>query len=259
MTLSAQGPLDLLLSVLLVFTRISTFLILAPPLSSRSIPGRIKVLTAFALAVPVAPAVVTQMPNIASVWVFAGAVGFQVLCGAVMGFLTSLLVQAIQAAGELVDISSSFAMASTLDPFSNTNSSVFGRIQYLIGTTLLFTSGGHLLMIRGALSSFHVLPVTSPDLGALARIFIQDLSHMALSALEIAGPIIACLFLADLALGLVSRAVPSLNVFQLSFPVKTVLTVSLAAMAVAFLPAAVSHILEQVIGRYQPALTMLGG
>ncbi|WP_226346408.1 flagellar biosynthetic protein FliR [Agilicoccus flavus] len=257
--MSGTAPLDLLMAVLLVFTRISAFLVLAPPFASRSIPGRIRVLFAFALALPVAPLVVGQVPELTSTWVLVGAVGFQVLCGATMGFITLLLVSAIQAAGELIDLFSMFAMASMLDPFSNTNSSIFGRIQYLIGTTLLFTSGGHLLMIRGALSSFKVLPDVPPDLGALAKLLIDDIARMSVSAVEIAGPVLACLFLADLALGMVSRAVPSLNVFQLSFPVKTILTVSLAAVAVALLPVAVTGIVDQVVGQYQPALVMLGG
>lgn len=257
--MTAAGSLDLLVALLLVFTRAGAFLLVAPPFASRSIPGRIRVLFAFALALPVSPLVVGEVPELTSTWALVSAVLFQVLCGAAMGFVTLLLVSAVQAAGELIDLFSMFAMASMLDPFSNTNSSIFGRIQYLIGTTLLFTSGGHLLMIQGMMSSFEALPVAAPDLGALSKLLITDLGRMVLSAVEIAAPVLACLFLADLALGMVSRAVPSLNVFQLSFPVKTILTVSLAAVAVALLPAAVDGIVGRVVEQYQPALSMLGG
>lgn len=79
------------------------------------------------------------------------------------------------------------------------------------------------------------------------------------SALEICGPVVVVLFCADLAMGMVSRAVPSLNVFQLSFPVKTVLTVALASIAVAVLPAAVSGIVDRVIGEMAPVSGFLGG
>jgi flagellar biosynthetic protein FliR len=57
----------------------------------------------------------------------------------------------------------------------------------------------------------------------------------------------------------VSRAVPSLNVFQLSFPVKTLLTVTLASIAVALMPAAVNGLLDGVMQQFPPALDMLGG
>lgn len=257
--MNATAPVDLIVAILLVFTRAGAFFLIAPPFSSRSIPARIRVLTSMALAVPISPLVVDEVPDITTPWTLVGAVGWQVLCGLTLGFITLMLVSALQIAGELVDLFSMFAMASMIDPFSNTNSSIFGRIQYLIGTTLLFTSGGHLLMLQGVLGSFRVLPTAAPDLGAVARILISDLGHMLLIAIEISGPVLACLFLADLALGLVSRAVPSLNVFQLSFPVKTILTVSLAAIAVSLMPMAVSRITETVVGQYVPALEMLGG
>lgn len=257
--MTATGPFDILVALLLVFTRIGAFLIVAPPFASRSIPGRIRVMTALAISLPVTGRVVGDMPAITSIWPLVAAIGFQLMCGLTLGFVVLLAFSAIQAAGEMIDLFSMFAMASLLDPFSNTNSSVFGRIQFLIGTTLLFSSGGHLVMVRGLLTTFQVVPVGPLDLGSLARMMSNDIGRMVLAAVEIAGPVLACLFLTDLALGLVSRAVPSLNVFQLSFPVKTLLTVSLAAIAVALLPAAVNTTLDRVMGQFQPGLQMLGG
>ncbi len=257
--MTATGPFDLLIALLLVFARVGAFLIVAPPFASRSVPGRIRVLLAFAISLPVCLRISADMPVMTTIWPLVTAVGFQIACGLTLGFVVMLAFAAIQAAGELIDLFSMFAMASMLDPFSNTNSSIFGRIQFLIGTTLLFTSGGHLVMLRGLLTTFEILPAGPPDTGSLARMLSGDLGRMALAAIEIAGPVLACLFLADLALGLVSRAVPSLNVFQLSFPVKTLLTVSLAAVAVALLPAAVNTTLDGVMRQFQPSLEMLGG
>ncbi len=257
--MTATGPLDVLVALLLVFCRVGAFLLVAPPFASRSIPTRIKVILAFAVSLPVVGTVRGTVPDVMAFWSIVAAVLFQILCGITLGFIVLLGFSAIQSAGELIDLFSMFAMASMLDPFSNTNSSVFGRIQYLIGTTLLFTSGGHLVMLRGLLSTFEVAPLAAPDFDALARLLITDMGRLLLAAVEISGPILACLFLADLALGLVSRAVPSLNVFQLSFPVKTILTVSLASIAVALLPAAVNGTLDRVTAHFQPALRMLGG
>lgn len=257
--MTAVGPMDLIVALLLVVCRVGAFLLIAPPFASRSIPNRIRVMAAVAIALPVFGRVADDVPELTSIWPLVTAVLFQILCGLTLGFIVLLTFSAIQAAGEMIDLFSMFAMASMLDPFSNTNSSIFGRIQYLIGTTLLFTSGGHLVMLRGLLTTFEVVPAGVPDFGGIARIVSQDLGRMVLAAFEIAGPVLACLFLADLALGLVSRAVPSLNVFQLSFPVKTLLTVSLAAIAVALLPVAVNGLLDSVMQRFQPALQMLGG
>lgn len=257
--MTTTGPLDLIVALLLVLARVGAFLLIAPPFASRSIPNRIRVMAALAISLPVFGRVTGDVPAMSSIWPLVTAVVFQILCGLTLGFIVLLAFSAIQAAGEMIDLFSMFAMASMLDPFSNTNSSIFGRIQYLIGTTLLFTSGGHLVMLRGLLTTFEVVPAGTPETGALARMLSQGLGRMVLAAFEIAGPVLACLFLADLALGLVSRAVPSLNVFQLSFPVKTLLTVSLAAIAVALLPVAVNGLLDGVMQQFGPALDMLGG
>ena len=80
-----------------------------------------------------------------------------------------------------------------------------------------------------------------------------------LSALQIGGPILAVLFLTDLALGLVSRAVPSLNIFQLAFPVKTILVVSLAALAVAMMPGSLEVVVETILSRFPDVLRAVGG
>lgn len=257
--MTASSSVAMLVAFLLVFVRVGAFLLLAPPFNSRSMPTRIRVGLAFALTLPVFGTLVGQVPASPDLMGIVSLVLYQALCGLTLGFITLLLFAAIQAAGELIDLFSMFAMASMLDPFSNTNSSLFGRIQYLIGTTLLFASGGHLLLIRGLLQSFDLVPVGRPDFGALARMLTHDIGQMALAAVQIAGPVLACLFLADLALGLVSRAVPSLNVFQLSFPVKTILTVSIAAIAVSLLPLAVSNATESILAQFQPAMTFLKG
>lgn len=260
--MTLTGQLDLLVAFLLVFTRVGAFLLVAPPFNARTIPNRIRVMLSAAIALPVAGLVSQQngpLPALSSLWPLVAAIGWQVLTGLTLGFMVLLAVQAIQAAGDLLDFFSMFAMAAMLDPLSNTSSAIYGRIMYLIGTTLLFASGGHLLMVRGLLSTFEVAPLAAPDLEGLTRLLVSDFGRFLMAAAEITGPVLACLFLADVALGLVSRSVPSLNVFQLSFPIKVLLSVTLASIAVAMLPAAVDGIVEKVLLQFQPALRLVGG
>lgn len=257
MNLSAP-VLGWLITFILVMTRAAAFIAVAPPFSSRAIPVRVKATLAFALALPVTPLMLSKAPASDTVSLVM-ALAFQLVSGLAMGFVLLLLFSAIQAAGELIDLMSMFTMSSMLDPITNTNSSLFGRIQQIIATTLLFTSGGHLLIVRGFLTSFEATFQRPPDLGALVELLAKNLSVFMVSALEICGPVVVVLFCADLAMGMVSRAVPSLNIFQLSFPVKTALTVALASFAVALLPAAVGGIVDRVIGQVEPIAGFLGG
>jgi len=250
--------LDGLLALLFVHLRVVSFLIIAPPFNSSSIPMRVRGMIAFAVALPIFPRYIGQA-QIAGTGELVSAVVWQIFAGLALGFVVHVLFAAVQAAGNLIDLFSMFAMASILDPMSNTQSAVFGRIYSLIATTLLFATGGHLLLVRGLLQTFDVVPAGPVDLGALGKIFSGDLDVLLTSALQIGGPILAVLFLTDLALGLVSRAVPSLNIFQLAFPVKTILVVSLAALAVAMMPGSLEAVVEAILRQFADVSRAVGG
>ena len=250
-------PMATLLAVLLATVRASAWLAVAPPFSTRAIPATVKVALALALALPVGPRLAAQAPP-AELLPLVGAVLFQAAVGLTLGFLAQLLFSAVQAAGELIDLASGFTLANLYDPLSNVSSSMFGRVQQLLAVTLLFALNGHLVLIRGFLTSFEVLPLRVVDLGALARAVTVDLGRFLVAALEIAAPVVVVLFLAELALGVVSRAVPSLNVLAMSFPLKILLTLSLAGVAIGLLPGALNALLERVSGDVAAALRILG-
>jgi flagellar biosynthetic protein FliR len=85
----------------------------------------------------------------------------------------------------------------------------------------------------------------SIDLSKLGSTAAQAVSMLFLSALQIAGPLIAVLFIADLALGVLSRISPQLNIFQMSFPLKIMLTLGLVGMSFALLPQVISEIADR--------------
>jgi len=250
-------PAATLIAFLLAVVRVSAWVAVAPPFNTRVVPPVVKIALALALAMPVAPRLAAQAPE-PELFPLVRAIFFQVAVGLVLGFLSQLLFSAVQAAGELIDLASGFTLASLYDPLSNVTSSMFGRVHQLVAVTLLFALDGHLLLVRGLLTSFEVLPLHPVSLGALAEGFLTNVGRFLVAALEIAAPILAVLFLSELALGMVSRAVPAMNVFSLSFPLKIVLTLSLAGVAMALLPGAVTALLERITHEWVATTRMLG-
>lgn len=252
---------DLLTAFLLVFTRLTTFFFIAPPFAGQHFSPRFRATLAFAVGVAVAPMVRPKVS--ADYWEslvpFVGALGFQILVGLTLGFSVRVLFGAFQAAGNYVDMTGGFAMASMFDPVSGTQSSVVGRVTNILATALLFSSGGHLVMLNGLLGSFDLRMTKEADTGAIAEAMIHNFSQLFASALQMAAPVLAVLFLADLALGLVSRAVPSMNVFQLSFPIKLLLTLTLISVFVIVFPAAISEMVGEATGKFPAFIDMLGG
>ena len=94
---------------------------------------------------------------------------------------------------------------------------------------------------------FTTAPLTHLSTETLAKLLTGDIAMFFLAALEIAAPLLAALFLAEAALGLLARAAPQMNVFQLGLPVKILVTLTLAGLALPILPDAVSGMANQVV------------
>ena len=244
----------LLVGYLLALTRTAAWVMITPPFGTRMVPTRIKVGLAAVLALAVGAKAQAHAVDL-DAGSLIGAAGLQVAVGVTMGFIGVVLFAALQAAGATVDLFGGFAMAQVFDPQSNVHTSVFGRFYNLLAVTLLFAIGGHLLLVRGLLRSFDAVPATGLHTGDIAGLLTNDLGVLLLAGLEIAAPLLAALFLADVALGLLSRAAPEMHVFVLGLPLKILLTLTLMGLALPLLPGAVSSLTERMI---QDGLRVVG-
>ena len=236
--------LTALLGLLLGTVRSATWMMISPPFSTKLIPGPMKAVIALALALPVSSRLAVDLPQL-SVPALIGAVVLQAVTGAALGFLTYLLFAAVQAAGDLIDLFGGFSLASAFDPLSMSQNSVFGRFHGLIALVLLFATNAHLLVIRGFLTSYDSIPVTSGvDLDRMQAAMVSGIGEFFLSALEIAAPLVAILFLTDVALGLLTRVSPQLNAFSLGFPIKILTTISIIGFTLPLLPQIIENIAD---------------
>jgi flagellar biosynthetic protein FliR len=240
-----QVPTATLVALVLGTARGTGFVLVAPPFNSSAIPSPVKAAMAMALAVTVYGRIAPGLPDPTAGFLIVTAVT-EVAIGAALGFIVQLLFAAVQTAGNILDLTGGFSLQPAYDPLSLTTNGPIGRLHFQLASTLLFTSGGDLLMVRGFVTSYQGLPLGAAlPLQHLSHDLITGISMMFLAALQIAGPMVAVLLLADLALALLSRAAPSLNVFQTSFPVKIMLTLTLLSLTFPLLPPAVNTLIEQ--------------
>jgi flagellar biosynthesis protein FliR len=245
-----------LTALLLASVRAAAWLVVCPPFNSRIVPAPVKALLAVALSLPLVPDLADQVPALdAGALLVAGVE--QAVVGVALGFVTAIFFAAIQAAGDLIDTFGGFSLSFAFDPMSASQSSVFGRFYNLVAVTLLFITDGHQMVLRGFLQSYQTLPLDGTlSLARLGAVLSHGLPAMFLAALQIAGPLIAVLFLTDVAFGLLNRVAPALNAFALGFPAKILITLLLGGTALAALPNA----LEGLIGRaVQAVLSVAGG
>lgn len=254
MTLTVAGAPAV--GLLLASVRVVAWLFVVPPFSSRAVPATAKVVLAVALAVAAAPLMpTTSVPVTTGELVLA--VLNEVLVGASMGFVTYVLFATIAAAGSIIDVFGGFSLAQGFDPLGLTMNTVMGKLHQMLATVLLFVSGGHLLVIGGLLRTFEMLPVgAAPDLGNGADVLSRAFGIFFVTAVQVALPMIAVLFIADLGLALMTKVAPQLNAINVVFPAKIGLTLLLVGLSFPVLPGVLERLVELAM---EATAAMAGG
>ena len=245
----------ILAGYLIALGRTVGFVLVAPPFNSQAIPGQIRAVVAMVLAVPLQVWTTPKAPALTDGSLALQAL-LQLVVGAALGFLVMLVVDTIQTVGDLLDVAGGFSAAQGTDPLGLSQSSVMGRLHQLIAITLLMIGDGHLIVLQGLSRSIQLLPSGSIDWSDAARTAVSGLSGMMLSAVQITAPILAALLLADIALGLLTRAAPALNAFSLAFPLKIVLTLFMIGLILVQVPGALSQLVDRAA---TTMLTLVGG
>jgi flagellar biosynthetic protein FliR len=206
---------------------------------------RIRAMLGVGLALAVSPLVIDGYAQL-DTGAFMLALAGQALTGALLGFLVMVLFSAIQGAGHLIDTFGGFQMAQAYDPGMAINGAQFTRLFQMTALVLLFASDGYQLVLGGLFRSFDAVPITGMiDLSHPAEALMGAVGQIMLSAVQIAGPLLIVLFLADVGLGLITRVAPALNAFAMGFPIKIGLTLLLAGFVYAALPGVVGTIAEE--------------
>jgi len=215
---------------LLVLARVGGIFTTAPIFSNVHVAPHVRVAIALCLAFVFLPMARCEAASLD--WLaFALMIAKEAMVGLVMGFLAALIFAAIQMAGAFIDLQLGFGFAQVVDPMNREHNAVLGQFQNLVATLLFLGVNGHHLMLRGLAESFNMLPLgemaMSPGLaGGMTNMF----ASIFLAALKIGAPVVGVVFLTDVALGILARTVPQLNVFVVGLPAK--LTVGLFATIV---------------------------
>ncbi|MCB2412895.1 flagellar biosynthetic protein FliR [Demequina sp. TTPB684] len=239
---------------MLASVRILAFLVVAPPFHFRAFPAPVKVAISLGVGLLAGPRAVEAAGTVPGAMLvsgsleFLGALVLQLVVGLGLGFLVRMVFAAVQSAGSIIDIFGGFQLAQGFDPLSQTQGGLFSKFYDFSALALLFASNGHQLVLGGLVRSFDALPLGEGlNMTVMGRVLTGGLSELMVSALQIAGPLIVVLFLADVGLGLLTRAAPALNAFALGFPLKILLTLSLGSIAYLTLPQIVGELTERAV------------
>jgi flagellar biosynthesis protein FliR len=242
------------LAFMLALVRSTAWLSLAPPFSSPAVPKvvRLGLAAGLALAVSSQYAGTTGLDRASgltslSSGEFIADLVVQVATGCALGFITSLLLSVVSAAGAFTDLTSGLSAATTLDPVSGLSNPVTANVYNVLMTTLLFATGGDLLIVKGFMTSFNAVGLTSKGVHALGATLMSDTGFFFEAALEMAAPVLGVMFLAYVALGLLTRSAPQLNVMSLGFALNIALAIVVVAACLPLMPGAVTTLVYRAV------------
>lgn len=207
-------------TALLIFTRITAFIVISPGFSIKGLPSLVKIGLAVGItlaAYPVTSALSAEVP----MELFVLLAIKETLLGLAIGFITKLIFSAIEMAGNFVDFQVGFSMGATFDPALGVNVSYYGKIYYWLSICIFFLTDLHHVVIKTVVKTFQYVPIDSTDLGGFGVEGMVKLFAIVFeSALNLAAPLMIVALLTEVVLGLISRTVPQINVLILGMPLK---------------------------------------
>ena len=211
---------------LLIFARVGSFMSVAPFWSGQTIPLRIRIFLCLIISMVLLPVVWEQnLIEIDSNFliVFAYLAIRETLLGMLLGLVSSLLFYCVQVAGQVIDTQMGFGMVNVLDPQSGGQLPVIGNLFYLLAIILFLSVDGHHHLLYALNSSFAFLPLGTVDFPRIVWYEAGNLFGQIIAfALRVSLPVAGILFMTDMALGIIARTVPQMNVFVLGIPVKII-------------------------------------
>lgn len=246
---------------LLIFVRVSAFFVTMPLFSYRTIPAFYRIGFAFFLA-----------------WLMYYSIdvhGFEIngkyfmllikeaIVGLFIGFVAYLILAAIQIAGGFIDFQMGFAIANVIDPQTGTQSPLMGQYLYSFGLLLLLALNGHHIILDGIFFSYQFIPIDQAIFpfgdASVVDFILHTFSKMFVIAFQMSIPVVATIFLVDVALGIIARTVPQLNIFVVGFPVKIAVSFIVLLIVMGVIFSVCQHLFETMFYALRDVMKLVGG
>lgn len=225
-----------LATALLIFARVSAIFSVAPVLGSRNIPVYAKAGVSLALTYILLP-LITSKPVVLpdNFWSYMFLVIKEVVLGLIFGYVCSLVFSAVQMAGHLLDMQIGFGIVNVFDPQFGQQIPLLGNFKYILALIVFLASNGHHVMISALFTSFNTLPISDWALPVTVTPFFVDLiANTFIIAIKISLPVLVTIFLTDLALGILMRVMPQMNIFVVGIPGKLLVGIFMLTLALPF-------------------------
>lgn len=245
---------------LLMLTRCSGIFMIAPFFGSLNIPVTIRAAAAFAFTLVLFPVVDGLGTVVApsSVWAFAGSVLAELFIGWLIGFVAYVCFSAIHMAGKVMDMQVGFAVVNVMDPTSGQQIPLIGSLLYNLGIIVFLVTNGHHVIITALAESFRMVPLAAmqPNL-SLTMLLVDFTNGIFVTGMKIAMPVTFAILLVNVALGILARTMPQMNIFVVGIPLQLMVGVGVLSMLLPFYVMFLDVLFNEMYGKISIALQAL--
>jgi len=242
--IDAAGPMyERLLGFALILTRISAFFVVLPVFGWKTVPVQIKVaatilLSLFFYSIAPLPADLGHTSTLTAILLLGG----EAMYGLALGLIIALLFSVVQLAGGMIEQQMGMTMSEIVDPLTENETSPFSSLMEMVFVLLFLSANGHHLFLLVLSRSYDAFPSgTMPTVGLLAGGVVHTSTAMFVASLRLAAPMLAAFLVLMVALALLARLVPEMDILFVTMPVRVALGMFLT---IVFLPFVNSFVAE---------------
>ena len=215
-------PLDLIQLFTFVLVRVAAIVFTIPFLSSHNVPVLVKAGLAVAVSVLIIPRLSIDVPLFINspFGLIFGLLG-EIAIGITIGLAFHLVVVGVLLAGQLAGFQMGIAIANVMDPASSLQIPVLSQFLNLFAMMLFMAMNAHFYFVQVLADAFNLIPPLGVNIdNGLFDVIMQLVSNAFVLGIKIAAPVTVALLLSNVALGLVARTVPQMQIFIVSMPLK---------------------------------------
>lgn len=227
----------------LVLTRVSGMMVLAPVWGSSAIPARVRAFLAIGISLIISPLMWhTPLDDPGSLLNLLVLVGYEFAVGLSLGLAVTIYFVALELAGQVMGQMSGMSLAEVVSPTFDTNVPVFSEFLNLLMLSIFVITGGHQYLLDALLQIFQQMPPGTAYIPASLMEALTDITTFSFTmGLRMAAPIMVALLLSLVITGLISRTLPQLNILAVGFSINS--TVMLGALLVSL--GVLAHVFQE--------------
>lgn len=233
---------------LLILTRVSAFIFVAPIFGTNTVPRQIKIIVSLSISVLLYYTLEPVYPVYSTVMGYAFVVGREAITGILIGWGSQMCTNIAALAGRLIDMESGLSMVSEYDPATRQQVTISGILYNYIFLMMLIVSGMYEFIIRALADTFVLIPINGMVFNSdkLLLATITFLTDFFVIGFRISLPIFAVIMIMNTVFGVLAKIAPQLNMFAVGIQSKILISLTTMFITVGLMSSAASFIFEEI-------------